>query len=46
MLEQRVCKINYVPEGFELTDIHEGHNLFSYDYLAKVDRSENKNLTS
>ena len=27
-------KINYIPTGFKLVDIHKGHNMLIYNYLA------------
>ena len=32
LTELTSLKINYVPEGFELTDIHEGRNMLIYSY--------------
>lgn len=31
-------KINYIPEGFELVDIHEGRKMLIYNYLAENDK--------
>lgn len=34
-------RINYIPEGFELIDIHQGRKMLIYDYLS----ADNKALT-
>lgn len=31
-------KVNYIPDGFELEDIHEGHKMIIYNYSAKNDQ--------
>ena len=33
-IELTSIKINYIPKGFELADIHKGHNMLIYNYLA------------
>lgn len=31
-------KVNYIPEGFKLVDIHEGRKMLIYNYLAENDQ--------
>jgi hypothetical protein len=34
LIDLTSLKINYIPTGFKLVDIHKGHNMLIYNYLA------------